>query len=78
MRLTLPKALAAVLAAAVMAGAFAVLTADAAPKARKEPPRPRSDAPPSLDGRVLGYPRTCGYEFFMYSGTGTPVGPYCH
>lgn len=72
----MPKVLAAALAAAVMAGTFAVLPADAAPK---EKPRSRAPAaPPSLDGRVLGYPRTCGYEYFLYSTTGSTMGPYCH
>jgi hypothetical protein len=59
----------------VIAGTFAVLPADAA---RKQKPRPRPEASSSLDGRVLGYPRTCGYDYFQYSTTGTPVGPYCH
>jgi hypothetical protein len=73
--MTMHKALAAVLAASVVAATFGVLPADAA---KKEKPRSRAAAPPSLDGRVLGYPRTCGYDYFLYSGTGSPVGPYCH
>jgi hypothetical protein len=32
----------------------------------------------SLDGRVLGYPRTCGYNYYIYDVRGIPVGPYCH
>ena len=75
MQPTMCKAIAAVLVAAVMAGTFAVLPAGAA---KKEKPRSRSDAPASLDGRVLGYPRTCGHDYFVYSTSGTPVGPYCH
>jgi hypothetical protein len=71
------KALASALAAAVVAATFAAPPADAAPK-QKQPPRERTGAPPSLDGRVLGYPRTCGYDYFQYSTSGTPVGPYCH
>ena len=69
------KAFAFGLAAAVFAITLAVLPADAA---RKQKPRPRPEASSSLDGRVLGYPRTCGYDHFQYSTTGTPVGPYCH
>jgi hypothetical protein len=69
------KAFAFAVGAAVFAITLAVLPADAA---RKQKPRPRSEAPSSLDGRVLGYPRTCGYDHFQYSTTGTPVGPYCH
>jgi hypothetical protein len=74
------NALAIVLAAAVMAVPLAARPADAAAarKQKSPPPRERSDAAPSLDGRVLGYPRTCGYDHFQYSTSGTPVGPYCH
>jgi hypothetical protein len=73
--LTMCKALAAVLAASLVGVTFGVLPAAAA---KKEKPRTRSDASPSLDGRVLGYPRTCGYDYFLYSSTGSPMGPYCH
>jgi hypothetical protein len=54
--------------------------ADAAPKQRRaaEPASPRSSEPPSLDGRVTGQPRTCGYDTFVYSSSGGTVGPYCH
>jgi hypothetical protein len=72
------KALATVLAVAVMAATFAARTADAAPKQKQPPPRERSDASPSRDGRVLGRPRTCGHDYFLYDGDGTPIGPYCH
>ena len=71
----LHKALAAILAAALAAGAFSVLPAAAA---RKEKPKLRSDTPPSLDGRTTGWPRTCGHDYFVYSTTGSPLGPYCH
>ena len=33
--------------------------------------------PTSYDGRRTGHPRTCGHDFFIYSGR-TPVGPYCN
>ena len=42
----------------------------------------RSDAQkrstPSLDGRVTGRSRTCGFATFQYDGLGVPYGPYCH
>ena len=67
----------------VAAGIAAVLLAvpaDAAPKQRRaaEPASPRSSEPPSLDGRVTGQPRTCGYDTFVYSSSGGTTGPYCH
>ena len=33
---------------------------------------------PSLDGRVEGHSRTCGYDTFQYDSEGTQTGPYCH
>ena len=33
---------------------------------------------PSLDGRVTGYVRTCGYQYQQYDIHGVPMGPYCH
>ena len=33
---------------------------------------------PSLDGRITGRPRTCGFATFQYDGWGVPYGPYCH
>ena len=51
----------------------------------EEQMRERSDAQkrydvqtPSLDGRITGRPRTCGYDTFQYDGLGVPYGPYCH
>jgi hypothetical protein len=38
----------------------------------------RADTAPSLDGRITGRPRTCGYPTFQYDGFGVPYGPYCH
>jgi hypothetical protein len=61
----------------VVAALVAVPAAEAAPK-QKQRTQSSSDQPPSLDGRTLGYPRTCGHDRYVYSGTGTPVGPYCH
>ena len=71
------KTFVVILTAAIMAATFAARTADAAPS-QKQAPRERSDAPPSRDGRVLGYPRTCGHDTMVYAGDGVPVGPYCH
>ncbi len=72
---TMPKALAAAIAASIVSTMFG---APAAVAEKKEKSRVRPNASQSLDGRVLGYPRTCGHDFFIYSGTGSPVGPYCH
>jgi hypothetical protein len=33
---------------------------------------------PSLDGRVTGRSRTCGFATLQYDGLGVPYGPYCH
>jgi hypothetical protein len=33
--------------------------------------------PTSYDGRRTGQPRTCGHDFFIYSGRAT-AGPYCN
>jgi hypothetical protein len=79
------NSLAAVAAVAIMMTAGSITTVDAAKKKqyqyRPETTRPsvrsRSDAP-SLDGRVTGYPRTCGLDRFQRDDQGTPVGPYCH
>ena len=71
----------------VIAGILAVLLAvpaEAAPKERAsqrraaEPPAGRSSEPPSLDGRVTGRERTCGFDTFVYSSSGGTAGPYCH
>jgi len=32
----------------------------------------------SLDGRVTGRARTCGFNTFVYDNRGVPTGPYCH
>jgi hypothetical protein len=77
----LRKGLVAVVASVFMVTAFAALPADARAK-KKAPYRPeapyRSGATTSLDGRVTGRPRTCGYATFQYDGFGVPYGPYCH
>ncbi len=62
-------------AAVIMVTAFSLLPADAAKKAK----RYRQDTTStSLDGRITGRPRTCGYDMFQYDSRGVPHGPYCH
>ncbi len=67
------KGVAAVVAAALVVTAFS-LPADARAKKQKR----YEVQTPSLDGRITGRPRTCGYETFQYDGWGVPYGPYCH
>ena len=71
--LMLHKHLVALAAAAITVTAFSVLPADAGSKKEKQ-----YVAQPSLDGRVTGRPRTCGYDYFQYDHRGVPHGPYCH
>jgi hypothetical protein len=66
-----------VLTTAAIASAFLAHPADAAKKAKKRYPA-AVNTNKSLDGRVLGYPRTCGHAHFVYDGWGVPEGPYCH
>ncbi len=76
----LRKGLVAVAAAAIMVTAFSVLPADARAKKEKQyrENTPYRVTTPSLDGRITGRPRTCGYNTFMYDELGVPTGPYCH
>ena len=75
------KGLVAIVAGVVMVTALTALPADARIK-KKAPYRPEAQYRPngttSLDGRVTGRPRTCGYATFQYDGFGVPYGPYCH
>jgi hypothetical protein len=71
------KHLVAVTAAALIAIGFSVTAADARKRLPTGYPSANSDIP-SLDGRVLGYPRTCWSETYQYDSSGTPTGPYCH
>jgi hypothetical protein len=64
------------IAAAIMT-TMVVLPADARAKKVKRPDAQQRQTP-SLDGRITGRPRTCGYETFQYDGLGVPYGPYCH
>jgi hypothetical protein len=68
---------ASVLVAAIVAGAFSTVPAEAAKKAKKRYPAATTSSR-SLDGRVTGYPRTCGYDYYVYDDRGVPMGPYCH
>jgi hypothetical protein len=61
--------------AAITLTVLAVSTdADAVSKTR----RYYSGTTTSLDGRITGYPRTCGFDYFLYDRRGVPRGPYCH
>lgn len=75
----LRKILAVLATAAIIASAYTVPHADAAKKAKRYRPQPPpTSTSPSLDGRVLGRMRTCGFDTVQYDGFGVPYGPYCH
>jgi hypothetical protein len=64
---------------AIMMITFAVLSADAAKKGKRYRPEATTiGTSTSLDGRVTGHTRTCGYDTLQYSASGAPHGPYCH
>jgi hypothetical protein len=67
--------LVALAAAAITVSAFAVSPADA--RTKKEGHYVIHDQS-SLDGRVTGRARTCGFATFQYDNRGVPMGPYCH
>ena len=71
------KTIVAVAVATLIAAAFSVTAAEAN-KAQQTRYYTSNTDPPSLDGRVLGYPRTCGSNTFQYDSSGSTVGPYCH
>lgn len=76
------KGVAAVGAAAIIATVFST-PADARARKQKRyvvqtPSWELRMQPPSLDGRILGRARTCGYATFQYDNLGVPYGPYCH
>ena len=62
-------------AALITMTALFVLPADAAARKQKQVVTQQG---PSLDGRVTGQPRTCGYDMMQYDPWGVPRGPYCH
>jgi hypothetical protein len=72
-----PQCLVALVAAALLVTAFAVAPADARARKKGQYQQYQTDTP-SLDGRITGRPRTCGYDTFQYDGYGVPYGPYCH
>ena len=69
-----------VVTAALITTALSTPPADARAKkkTRVDAAPSRADVPPSLDGRITGRSRTCGFDTFVYDGKGVPVGPYCH
>jgi hypothetical protein len=77
------KAVAA-LAAALIAVSLAILPVDAAASKKRtrqsQMTTTTTTSAPSLiwDRRVLGRPRTCGFDYMQYDGYGVPTGPYCH
>lgn len=77
------KAVAAAVAATIVA-TMSGMPADARTKPQKRydvqkaAPDARRTQAPSLDGRITGRPRTCGFDTFQYDGFGVPYGPYCH
>ena len=70
----------AVATVAIMMITFAAFPADAANKKGKRyrPETSTIGTSTSLDGRVTGHTRTCGYDTLQYSAAGAPHGPYCH
>jgi hypothetical protein len=75
--------------AALIVVSFAVVPVDAATSkkgarqtqgAQSQRTTSMTTTPPSLiwDRRVLGRPRTCGFDYMQYDGYGVPTGPYCH
>ena len=68
------RTVAALAATAITATALSASPADARAKKQYRVEQPT----PSLDGRITGRPRTCGYETFQYDFDGVPYGPYCH
>jgi hypothetical protein len=66
-----------IIAAAVVTTMF-VLPADARAKKQKRPAVVQTQQVPSLDGRITGRMRTCGFDLLQYDRRGMPYGPYCH
>jgi hypothetical protein len=69
------SALVALATAAITVSAFAVSPADARTKNERQYVTHDQS---SLDGRVTGRARTCGFATFRYDHRGVPMGPYCH
>jgi hypothetical protein len=71
------KGLVVVAAAGLLAMMASTTPADAARKGKKRSPA-YAPSSTSLDGRTLGRPRTCGFDYYQYDDQGAPMGPYCH
>jgi hypothetical protein len=68
----------ALVIAAIMATTSAVMPADARAKKKQSQYQQYQAQTPSLDGRITGRTRTCGFDSLQYDGYGVPYGPYCH
>jgi hypothetical protein len=65
----------------IVAAVMFALPSDARTKKQRPDTQKRyqvQQTPQSLDGRILGRMRTCGFDYLQYDGLGTPYGPYCH
>jgi hypothetical protein len=72
------RRLMAFIAAVGMATVLAV-PGDARPAKKQKRPAAVQTQQPSLDGRITGRTRTCGFDTLQYDGmSGVPSGPYCH
>jgi len=63
---------------ALAVAAIAMTAVSMSPAQGKSRKGQQDVAQPSLDGRVTGRARTCGYDYFIYDTRGVPMGPYCH
>jgi hypothetical protein len=71
------KSVSVAVVAALIAATFSG-PADARVKKKKRSSVMQTQQVPSLDGRITGRPRTCGFATFQYDVRGVPYGPYCH
>ena len=73
-RTAIMRNLLGITAAAVIATMF-VLPADARAKKPKRPAISQTQQVPSLDGRITGRMRTCGFDLLQYDRRGCPTDP---
>jgi hypothetical protein len=72
------KTLSVILASAALIATTLSVPAEARVKKQKRYGVVQVQQTPSVDGRITGRPRTCGFATFQYDGWGVPYGPYCH